>query len=71
MTSGNYIAITSELDAGPEIRSARLRFVPISDTDMFRQRFAAISNPQMPASSALRKVIATTVEILETQEGVP
>lgn len=70
VTSGNYIAITSELDAGPEIRSAKLCFIPISDTDIFRQKFAAISNPQMPASRALRKVIATTVEILETQEGL-
>ena len=39
VVSGQFIAVTSELDAGPELRSGQLRFIPISDPDIFRQRF--------------------------------
>jgi molybdate transport repressor ModE-like protein len=63
--SGQYVAVTSELDAGPELRSGRLAFIPISDEDIFKQRFAAISNVQMPASPVVKDIIAIAVEILE------
>ena len=65
VVSGDYVAITSELDAGPEIRSSQLRFIPIRDTDVFRQKFAVISNPQIPESTAIRKIIGLTVQILQ------
>jgi molybdate transport repressor ModE-like protein len=64
VVSGSCIAITSELDAGPEIRSGQLRFIPISDTDVFRQKFAVVSNAQIPESSTSQKIISITVQIL-------
>lgn len=64
IVSGRYVAITSELDAGPEIRSGRLHFTPISDQDLFLQRFAVVSNVQMPESITHQKIIAITVQIL-------
>lgn len=63
--SGKYVAITSELDAGPEIGSGRLKFTPISDPDAFRQTISLISNSQMPGTSASRKFIAVAVELLD------
>jgi len=66
VSSGRYIAITSELDAGPEIRSGQLRFVPIVDRDLFQQRFAVISNVQMPVSTVNRTIISITMEILRS-----
>lgn len=63
--SGQFVAVTSELDAGPELRSGRLKFVPINDDDVFKQRFAAISNVQIPASPVVADIIAMTVAILE------
>lgn len=64
VVSGYYIAVTSELDAGPEIRSGQLCFIPISDKDIFRQRFAVISNVQIPESTISQKIITITVQIL-------
>lgn len=64
VTSGQYVAVTSELDAGPEIRSGQLRFIPISDDDIFRQKFSLISNMQMPETSAVKEVILLAAEIL-------
>jgi len=67
--SGRYVAVTSELDAGPEIRSERLKFVPISDKDTFRQTISLISNKLIPESTATQKIIATTVQLLERLTG--
>lgn len=64
VVSGRYLAVTSELDAGPEIQQERLRFIPISDPDIFRQKFAVISNVQIPESATNQKIISITVEIL-------
>lgn len=66
VVSGGYIAVTSELDAGPEIRSGQLCFIPISDTDIFRQRFAVLSNVQIPESITSQKIITITVQILRS-----
>lgn len=63
--SGNYVAITSEMDAGPEIRAGKLRFVPIGDEDLFRQNFAVISNAQIPESTAVKAALALTADILD------
>jgi molybdate transport repressor ModE-like protein len=64
VASGQYVAVTSELDAEPEIRSGQLRFIPISDDDIFNQKFAMISNKQIPETSAVKEVIALAVNIL-------
>ncbi len=64
VVSGRFIAMMSELDAGPEIRSGQLCFIPICDPDIFRQRFAVISNVQIPESITTQKIISITVQIL-------
>ena len=63
--TGRFVAITSELDAGPEIGSGRLAFMPISDRDAFRQTISLISNSQMPGTSASRKIISAAVDLLD------
>ena len=63
--TGRYVAVTSELDAGPEILSGRLKFVPISDKDTFKQSISLISNSAIPESSATQKIISVAVKILE------
>ncbi len=67
--SGRYVAVTSELDAGPEIRSERLKFVPISDKDTFRQTISLVSNKLIPESTATQKIIAMAVQLLERLTG--
>jgi len=67
--SGEYIAVTSELDAGPEIMSGRLKFIPITDEDTFRQTISVVSNAQIPESTANRKIFAMAVQILERLTG--
>jgi molybdate transport repressor ModE-like protein len=69
VASGQYVAVTSELDAGPEIRSGRLNFVPISDSDIFKQSFAVVSNVQIPETTAIKKIIAISTEILQRHVG--
>lgn len=63
--------MTSELDAGPEIRTGRLRFVPINDKDAFQQTISLISNSRMPVSAVSRRIIATALELLERFSAVP
>lgn len=70
VASGQYIAVTSELDAGPEIRSGRLKFVPISDKNIFKQEFSVISNVQIPESTTVSKIIEIAVEILNRNEEI-
>jgi hypothetical protein len=67
--SGRYVAVTSELDAGPEILFERLKFVPISDKDAFRQTISLISNSQIPESTASQKIISMGVQLLERLTG--
>lgn len=67
--SGRYVAVTSELDAGPEILSDRLKFVPISDKDAFKQTISLISNTLIPESTATQKIIAMAVQLLERLTG--
>ena len=69
VASGSYVAITSEVDAGPELRSGRLRFVPLVDDDLFHQRFAVISNVMIPETPVAAAVIATAVEIIDRHTG--
>lgn len=65
VVSGNFIAVTSEMDAGPEIRAGRLRFVPISDRDLFRQKVGIISNAQIPVSAVVAGIVALAVRLIE------
>lgn len=69
VTTGQYVAFTSELDAGPEIRSERLKFIPISDTDIFSQRFSLISNILIPETPVAKQIIATSARILRDEVG--
>ncbi len=71
--SGRYVALTSELDAGPELRDGRLKFIPISDRDTFRQTISLVSNTLIPESSATRKIILVAAQLLErlTAPGAP
>lgn len=69
VVSGRFIAVTSELDAGPEIRSGQIRFIPISDRDIFRQTFGIVSNAQIPVSRTNQKIIASAVRIIEELTG--
>ena len=64
VASGQYVAVTSELDAGPEIRDGRMVFTPINDRDAFRQTISLISNVQMPETSVSQKIIEVAVDVL-------
>ena len=68
VASGQYIAVTSELDAGPEIRAGQLKFVPIADKNIFNQEFAVISNLQMPESTTVARIIRIAVAILSQDD---
>lgn len=65
VVSGQYVAVTSENDAGPEIRSGQLKFIPVSDEDIFRQKFAIITNAQISETLVIKDVIALAVDILD------
>ncbi|MGH1483387.1 MAG: LysR family transcriptional regulator [Geminicoccales bacterium] len=67
--SGQYVAVTSELDAGPEILSGQLQFVPISDKDAFKQTISLISNVQITESTANQKIIVMAVRLVERFTG--
>lgn len=67
--SGRYVAVTSELDAGPEILAGRLRFIPISDKDTFKQTISLVSNRLIPESTATRKIVAMAVQLLDRLAG--
>ena len=62
--SSRYIAVTSELDVGPEITAGKLKFIPINDRDVFHQTVSLISNVQMPESTASQKIIEMAVQLL-------
>jgi DNA-binding transcriptional LysR family regulator len=65
VATGRYLAVTSELDAGPEINDGRFVFVPINDSDVFPQSISLISNAQMPASSLQRRVLELSLGCLD------
>ncbi len=64
--SGQYVAVTSELDAGPELKSGKLKFIPINDKDIFKQTMSLISNAQKPVSVIGQKIIRMAVQNLRT-----
>ena len=63
--SGEYVAVTSELDAGPEIRTGQLKFIPITDRDVFSQTISLISNAELPNARVSRKIVDLAVDLLE------
>lgn len=65
VATGRYVAVTSELDAAPEILAGRLIFVPISDPGTFSQTISLISNARMPRSALCHAVIDIAVEELD------
>lgn len=65
VATGRYVAVTSEIDAGPELKDGRFTFVPISDEDAFRQSISLISNAEMPASSLRQKIQELAVHCLD------
>lgn len=65
VASGKYVAVTSEVDAGPEINSGQLTFVPVSNKDIFQQSIAVVSNAQMPISNIGNKIIHLAEQILD------
>lgn len=69
--SEQYIAVTSELDAGPEISSGRLKFIPIDEKGIFKQSISLVSNAQMPESIIGKKVIDAAISILQTKYTKP
>ena len=68
--SGKYIALTSEVDAGPEISAGLLKFIPISNKNIFQQSTAIISNAQMPLSNVGTKIISIATQILDRQNDL-
>jgi len=65
VATGRYVAVTSELDAAPEILAGRLCFVPISDPGTFSQTISLISNARMPQTELCRAVIEMAVGELD------
>lgn len=64
--SGNYVALTSELDTAEELASGVLRFVPIVDSDAIRQTSGVAVVASKPLSSIVEIVANCAVEVLET-----
>ncbi|SDD52213.1 LysR family transcriptional regulator [Ruegeria marina] len=65
VATGRYVAVTSEIDAGPELQDGRLAFVPINDEDVFKQNISLISNAQMPPSKLREKIQEIAVQCLD------
>lgn len=65
-TTGNYIALTSELDAAPEIRSGKLEFIPVGDENAIQQTISVISNVQAPETGLTKKVLSMTTQNLHS-----
>lgn len=70
VSSGQYIAITSALDAGPELKSGALKFIPIADEEAFSQTFSVISNLQMPRTGVFDQIADLTVNVFSHQMDV-
>ncbi|MDW3223601.1 MAG: LysR family transcriptional regulator [Paracoccaceae bacterium] len=69
VASGRYLAITSEFDAGPELESGQLKFIPIADDTTFSQTFSVISNLQMPRTGIFDQIAELTVDVLNHRVG--
>ena len=65
VATGRYVAVTSELDAAPEILAGQFAFVPISDPGVFSQTISLISNARMPQSALCRAVIGMAAGALD------
>ena len=54
--SGSHVALTSELDAGPEILDGSLRFIPLRDKSAQAQTVAVVISANRPLSRIGRVV---------------
>lgn len=64
-TSGRYVAITSELDAAPELQAGTLRFIPVRDKGAEPQTISIAVASQRPQTSVVKRVadrLAQTVQ---------
>lgn len=62
---GGHVALTSELDAAPEIRSGALVFVPVSDRDVAPQSISVIVSTRRRTSAAVATVAALLCKTVE------
>ncbi len=60
--SGDYIALTSELDAASEIRAGLLEFIPVEDENALQQTISVISNVDAMETDLTVKVISMAVQ---------
>lgn len=56
LIGGNYLAITSQLDALSELESGRLRFIPLTDKGLRPQSISVAVDARRPLSRAARLV---------------
>lgn len=71
VVSGSHVAITSELDAAPEIETGALMFLPIKNQDLFEQKFSVVSNAMIPENAATTEVLSLTTDIMIRRYGSP
>ena len=64
--SGRYVALTSELDAAPELAAGTLRFLPLRDQGVEAQTADLVIDARKPLSAVARIVGQLLVQALET-----
>ena len=67
--SDTYVAITSELDAEPEIKAGEMVFLPIRNQDLFEQKFSVVSNALIPETAATKEVLSLVTNIMIRRYG--
>lgn len=67
--SGTFVAITSELDAEPEIKAGEIVFLPINNKDLFKQKFSVVSNAMIPENAATKEVLQLATSIMIRRYG--
>lgn len=67
--SGTHVAITSELDAEPEIKADEMIFLPINNPDLFEQKFSVVSNAMIPENAATKEVLGLATDIMIRRYG--
>ncbi len=65
MLGGRYVALTSELDAAPELATGTLRFLPLRDQGVEAQTVDVVIDARKPLSAVARIVARMLSEALE------
>lgn len=60
--TGNYIALTSEFDVAPEIRSGSLEFIPVGDENALRQTISVITNVHALETDLSKKILSMVTQ---------